>query len=119
MAAVPPADRIALYEALVATQPEVQRRGATVPYTAVNGNMFSYLNSDGILALRLPATARDEFITRFGAALAVAHGIVQREYVAVPHSLLEFTAELAPYFTASHEYARSLRPKATKKPKQN
>jgi hypothetical protein len=35
-----PADKLALYEKLVATLPGVQRKGATVPYTSVNGNMW-------------------------------------------------------------------------------
>jgi hypothetical protein len=32
-AAKPPADKLELYEKLVATRPEVERRGATMPYT--------------------------------------------------------------------------------------
>src|SRR5262245_8887978 len=36
-----PPRSLALYEALVATQPELERRSATSPYTSVNGNMFS------------------------------------------------------------------------------
>ena len=62
VATFPPADRIALYELLVRTQPEVERRGMTMPYTSVNGNMFSYLNADGSVALRLSATDRAEFM---------------------------------------------------------
>jgi hypothetical protein len=113
VATFPPADRVELYERLVATVPAVERRGATMPYTSVNGNMFSYLNADGALALRLPAPARDEFIARYRTALASPHGVVQAEYVAVPGDLLERTDELAPYFTASYEYTASLKPKAT------
>ena len=42
-AAVPP-DRLELYERLVATLPGIERKGATMPYTSVNGHMFSYLS---------------------------------------------------------------------------
>jgi hypothetical protein len=38
-----PADKLALYDKLVATLPAVSRKGATVPYTSVNGHMFNYL----------------------------------------------------------------------------
>ena len=50
-----PAERIAVYETLVAMLPGVERKGADNPYTSLNGNMFSLLLSpEGRLALRLP-----------------------------------------------------------------
>src|SRR5262249_40361121 len=60
-----PADKLALYEKLVATLPGVERKGATVPYTSVNGHMFSYLTKTGTLALRLPAEAREAFLAKY------------------------------------------------------
>jgi hypothetical protein len=38
---------LALYEKLVATNPGVERKGATMPYTSVNGHMFSLLTKEG------------------------------------------------------------------------
>ena len=38
-----PAEKIALYEKLVAALPGVERKGADNPYTSLNGNMFSLL----------------------------------------------------------------------------
>jgi TfoX/Sxy family transcriptional regulator of competence genes len=40
-----------------------------------------------------------------------------KEYVAVPDVLLENTKELQKYFEFSYEYAKTLKPKPTKKPK--
>jgi hypothetical protein len=37
---VPP-EKLVLYEKLVATNPDIERKGASVPYTSLNGNMFS------------------------------------------------------------------------------
>ena len=37
-------DKLELYEKLVATLPDVQRKGVNLPYTTVNGHMFSYLS---------------------------------------------------------------------------
>jgi hypothetical protein len=54
-----PPEKIALYEKLVATNPKIERKGATVPYTSLNGNMFSYLSKAGKLALRLPTEPRE------------------------------------------------------------
>jgi len=36
------ADKVALYEKLVGSNPDVELKGATVPYTSFNGHMFSY-----------------------------------------------------------------------------
>ena len=114
VAAVDPA-RLAAYERLVATQQDVERKGASVPYTSFNGNMSSYLPADEGLALRLDATDRERFMADHDAHLQEAYGIVQKEYVHVPESLLNDTAALAPWFAASCDYVRGLKPKPTKK----
>ena len=69
-----PAERLALYERLVDTLPGVERKGATVPYTSVNGHMFSFLTPTGGLALRLPAADREAFLERYATTLHEAHG---------------------------------------------
>src|SRR6202040_2120888 len=91
------ADKLALYEKLVATNPKVERKGATVPYTSLNGHMFSYLSKEGKLALRLPAGDREAFLKKYNAKLCDAYGRVQPEYVEVPESLLSSTKELKKY----------------------
>jgi hypothetical protein len=108
-----PAEILEQYERLVATIPEVQRKGATVPYTSVNGNMFSYLSKEGTLALRLPAGMREDFLARYETSLTSAYGVVQKEYVDVPARLLADTDQLAPWFEASHAYTSGLKPKPT------
>jgi len=45
--------KLALYEALIATHPKIERKGKSNPYTSVNGHMFSYLSKEGELGLRL------------------------------------------------------------------
>jgi len=37
-------DKIVLYEKMVATNPKAERKGDTIPYTSLNGNMYSYLS---------------------------------------------------------------------------
>ncbi|MGE0135233.1 MAG: hypothetical protein AB7T16_08885 [Dehalococcoidia bacterium] len=66
-------EQLALYDALLAHWPEVERRGASMPYTSLNGNMYSFLGADG-LALRLPKEAREAFVDRFGTRLYEANG---------------------------------------------
>ena len=114
---MPKADSIELYEKLVATNPKVERKGATVPYTSLNGHMFSYLSKEGKLALRLPPEDREAFLKKYQAKLCEAYGVVQPEYVEVPDAVLAKTQELKKYFDSSYAYVSSLKPKATAKKK--
>jgi hypothetical protein len=111
------ADKLELYEKLVATHPGVERKGATMPYTSLNGHMFSFLTKTGKLALRLPAKERDAFLKKYKTKLCEQHGSVLEEYVEVPDTLLKRTQELKKFFDLSHAYVGSLKPKATKKKK--
>jgi hypothetical protein len=108
-----PAERLEQYERAVATLPGVERKGATVPYTSVNGHMFSFLTPSGSLALRLPKGEREAFIERYGTSLHEAHGTVMKEYVSVPDDLLADPPALAPYLASSFAYVSALKPKAT------
>jgi TfoX/Sxy family transcriptional regulator of competence genes len=116
----PPERELALYAALIATHPEVERKGKSSPYTSVNGNMFTILSADGTLGMRLAHADRNAFIETYGTGLHEAHGAVTKEYVAVPPELLARTRELKPYLAKSYDYAKSLKPKATKRqPRRN
>src|SRR5271168_3119268 len=111
-----PAEQVALYEKLLATQPEVERKGADNPYTAVNGNMFSLLlRPEGRMALRLPQEDREQFLKKYKTALFEAYGAVMQEYVAVPDVLLAKTEELQKYFALSYAYAKTLKAKPSNK----
>jgi hypothetical protein len=108
-----------LYEKLVATNPNVERKGATVPYTSLNGHMFSYLSKEGKLALRLPSAERQEFLKKYKARLCEAYGKVQPEFVEVPGALLSSTRELKKFFDCSYQYVASLKPKPTTRKKKS
>ena len=106
-----PGDKLELYEKLVATKPGLERKGAKVPYTSLNGHMFSFLTKEGVLALRLPTKEREQFLEDYSTKLCEQHGRVMKEYVEVPDSLLTETEALREYFDISHEYVSSLKPK--------
>lgn len=108
-----PADRLALYEQLVATNPDLQRKGATMPYTSRNGHMFSFLDATGAMALRLPDPSRTEFLDTYSTSLAEQHGRRMKEYVVVPDLLLESIEELSEWFQRSYEWIGTLKPKPT------
>jgi TfoX/Sxy family transcriptional regulator of competence genes len=102
------------YERLVATHPGVERKGAKLPYTSLNGHMFSFLTETGTLALRLPEEERRLFVEKYRTAPVVQHGAVMKEYVEVPEDLLRRTQELMPYFERSYDYVAALKPKPGK-----
>lgn len=106
-----PPDKVELYDKVVASCPEVRRKGATMPNTSFNGNMFSFIHPSGAVALRLPKGVREEFLEKYATKLFDGYGIVQKEYVLVPDALMENTDDLAPYFAISFEYCKSLKPK--------
>jgi hypothetical protein len=105
------AETVGLYEEVVTTLTGVERKGAALPYTAINGNMFSLCTKEGHVALRLPEAAREAFLKKYKTTLCETYGHVMPEYVIVPPSLLKKTAELKPHFAASLAYTAALKPK--------
>ena len=109
------AKKLLLYNAVIATLPGIERKGDTMPYTSLNGHMFSLLDKDDTLALRLPKAAIPDFIKKYKTKLHEAYGAVMKEYVEIPDSLLKKTAELEKYFELSYTYVSGLKPKPSKK----
>jgi TfoX/Sxy family transcriptional regulator of competence genes len=110
-----PAEKLELFDQLIAVRPEIERKGANNAYAAVNGNMFLLMQADGVLAIRLPEDARAEFLKKYKAKLHEAYGAVMKEYVAVPEAALGKTKEMQKYVAASYDYAKTLKAKPTKK----
>jgi len=105
------------YDKLIATLPGIERKGDKIPYTSLNGHMFSYFLPDGKLALRLSKEERDLFLAKYPDATCISYGIIKKEYVAVPAQLFMSIREMKKYFSASYEHTSSLKPKPTKKAK--
>ncbi len=93
-----PPDMLDAYSKLVATNPAIELKGAIVPYTSHNGHMFSYLEKDGSLGLRLPEKERAHFLKKYNSTLFISYGIVKKEFVLVPVKLANNTNELKPWF---------------------
>lgn len=111
-----PEDKLALYEKLIATHPEIERKGAANPYTSINGHMFSLLlGPQGVMALRLPDDEREKFLKKYKTTLYEAYGTVMKEYVTVPDALLKNTTALEKHLAVSYAYVKSLKPKPPKK----
>ena len=106
-----PQDKLDAYDRLIASNPEIERKGVTNPYTSVNGHMFSHLSKTGTFGLRLPQEEREAFLQNYNTTLYESYGAIMKEYVAVPDDLLLNTEVLKPYLDLSYAYTRSLKPK--------
>lgn len=109
-----PPDKLKLYDKLVATDPNIERWGDTMPYTSLNGHMYTFLSKTGSLCIRLPKDERENFLKKFNTTLCEAHGAVLKEYVSVPDALLQNTNALKKYLDLSHGYVKTLKPKPVK-----
>ena len=46
------------YDKLITGFPEIERKGAGMPYTSLNGHMFSFMSKEGKVGIRLPEEER-------------------------------------------------------------
>jgi hypothetical protein len=106
-----PAAKLELYERLIATCPEIERKGDVHPYTSVNGHMFTYLDQTGVVGMRLPKDELEAFLSKYKTKLFVSYGVVKKDWVTVPDGLLKDTKTLKKYLTVSYEYTKTLKPK--------
>ena len=71
-----PKDKLKLYDRLIATNPNIERKGLTMPYTSLNGHMFTYLSRSGSLGIRLAKEERERFLKKNNATLYESHGAI-------------------------------------------
>jgi hypothetical protein len=108
---------VALYDALLATHPDIERKGKNFLYSSVNGHMFTYLDNEGKLGVRLSKEDGDSFVEKYKTQPFIQYNAVMRGYVSIPHDLLADTKELKAYLVKSYDYVSGLKPKPTKKTK--
>jgi len=109
-----PSDSLDRYAAVVEKAGAVVK-GAKNPYTSHNGHMFSFLDVDGAMAVRLSDELADEFLSKYESGPVIQYGSVMRGYVSVPDDLLSDTEEIGSWFKKALEWIGTLEPKATKK----
>lgn len=113
-----PEDKLELYKQLIDSHPDIELKGGKkLPYTSVNGNMFTQLTKAGKVGLRLGKAEREAFLEQYDSKLLETYGTIMKEYVEVPDPMLNDLDALQPYLELSYAYAQTLKPKATKKKK--
>lgn len=104
-------ERLALMDEIVAENPNFERKGKTMPYTSVNGHMFSLLNKDGELGIRLSKASGEAFMQKYQTTGFRSHGANMRGYVLIPNELLNDKSLLTSLFQEAYEYVLTLEPK--------
>lgn len=109
-----PTDALAKYIAAVEGAGEPVK-GAKNPYTSRNGHMFSFLDADGSMALRLSDDLTEEFESSYETGPVIQYGSVMRDYRSVPADLFDDADTLRDWFKRSYDWIGTLEPKPTKK----
>ena len=106
---------LTVYDRLIAQHNGLARKGKANAYTAVNGNMFSFVGPDGEMCIRLSKDDIDAYGEHYANDPVIRYNSVMDGYVAVPEGLLKDEAVLAEWFAKSVTFANELKPKPTKK----
>ena len=113
-----PEEALEQYQAVVdASSGDALVKGAKNPYTSRNGHMFSFLDADGSMALRLSDELGEEFKSIYDSGPVIQYGSVMRGYVSVPMVLLTDTNELTAWFDKAYDWIGTLAPNPTRRKK--
>ena len=111
-----PPEALDRYLAIVEASGNGEVKGAKNPYTSRNGHMFSFLDPDGLLALRLSPELEAEFRERYDSGPVEQYGRTMRGYSSVPDDLVDDPEALQAWYDRAWHWIGTLEPKPTKKP---
>jgi TfoX N-terminal domain len=104
---------LAAFDTMIAAVPGVERKGAAMPYTSINGNMYAMVSKAGVIGLRLGKNDLASFMAAGGEPFEGTPGFVNKEYGGVPTAMLSQREALEHWFRTSYAFASGLRPKQT------
>jgi len=82
-----------------------------MPYTSVNGYMFSLNNKACEIGIRFYKKDQEAFIKKHETTLYMSYGAVMKGYVLIPNKMLNDLDTLAMHLNKSYDYVMSLEPK--------
>lgn len=104
-------DRLKFYDSIVDQCPDFERKGKKMIYTSANGYMFTLLNKDAEIGIRLSKESQEAFKEKYNATIYKSYGAVMRDYIKVPEALYSEKQLLVDYFNESYAYVMTLKPK--------
>ena len=105
---------LAAFDTMIAGVKGVERKGATMPYVSINGNMYGMISKADIIGIRLSPDDLEAFLgTHNAKPFEGVPGFVSKGYAAVPQAMLGDARALQNWFKLSHAFASKLKPKPT------
>ena len=104
-------EQLTIYDQFDNLCPRFERKGKTMPYTSANGYMFSLLNKDAELGIRLSKESGERFKEEHNTTIFKSYGAVMKGYVLIPDAMLYDLETLATYLDEAYDYVMSLKPK--------
>ena len=100
-----------IYDDIVQACNGFERKGKKMIYTSSNGYMFTLLNKDAEIGIRLPKDEAVNFMEQYNTGHYYSYGAKMKDYVLVPESLWSNKELMVSYFEQSFAYVNSLPPK--------
>ena len=79
---------ISLFERAIEAADGFERKGKANPYTSANGHMFSQINKDDQLGIRLPKPSQKALLEAYAAGPFKSYGASMRDYVCLTDEML-------------------------------
>ena len=100
---------LAIYDRACAAA-DIARKGKNLVYTSANGHMFSQMNKDGELGIRLPKPRQAELLEQYGAGPFKSYGATMRDYVCLTGDMLSDQALVASLLQEGLTFVESMPP---------
>ena len=100
-----------IYRQVIEMSNRFELKGKSMPFSSSIVHMFSHLNKDGQLGLRLSEADGEQFKRGHDSDIFKSYGAVMKGYVLIPESVLNNIELLGAYMDKSYEYVMSLEPK--------
>lgn len=106
---------VALFERAIAESDRIERKGKANPYTSTNGHMFSQINKDDQLGIRLPKPRQKALHEQYGAGPFKSYGATMRDYVCLTHDMLADPGFITALLEEGFDFVAAMPPGGKKK----
>jgi hypothetical protein len=101
-------DALKVYDEIVGACKGFERKGKKMIFTSTNGYMFTLLNKEAEIGIRLPKDKAVKFMKDYNTGHYYSYGAKMKDYVLVPESLWAELGLMVAYFELSFAYVNSL-----------
>ena len=99
------------FELMIQGVEGVERLGATMPYVALNGNLYATISRTGVIGVLVDEEEWRPFTMAGGTPFEMVRGIPLRGFGAIPESMHRDRLQIQSWFRRAHAAAEKLPPK--------